>query len=65
MTYADVSEINVDVTLYKSWIWVETPHSAFVLLTDFIKVSLLKLSLRQSRTDMIKYVRLTIKQYCS
>ncbi len=51
---ADISEINLDVKLRKSWIWVEMLHSMFVSLTACLKVEVLKLSLRQSRSDMIK-----------
>ncbi len=42
MTNADVSEFNLVVMLYKGWIWVETLHSTFILLTDCMKVEVLK-----------------------
>ncbi len=48
MTDADVSEINLGVTLCKSLIWVELLHSAFVSLTACVKVEVLESSLRQS-----------------
>ncbi len=52
MTNADVSEINLGVTLCKGWICVETLHSTFVSLTASMKVEVLKSSLRQSRRDI-------------
>ncbi len=54
MTNTDVSDVNLGVTLFKAWIWVEVPE---------VKVEVLKLSSRQSRSDMTKYVRLTLTQY--
>ncbi len=49
MKNADVSEINLGVTLCKGWIWEETVHSTFISLTACMKVEVLKSSLRQSR----------------
>ncbi len=62
---ADVSEINLGVTLRKSWILADTLHSTFVSLTACMEVEVLKSSLHQSRSDVKKYVRLTIRQYCN
>ncbi len=52
MTNANVSEINLGVTLLKSWIWVEMLHSVLVSLTAGMKVEALKSSLRQSRSNI-------------
>ncbi len=49
MSNADVLEINLGFTLCKGLIWEESGGSQIVW--------------SQSRTNMIKYVRLTIRQY--
>ncbi len=53
MTNADVSEINLAVTLHQSWIGVETLHSTFALLTACMKVEVLKSSLHQRKSNII------------